>query len=69
MFTSVWDHVALYQCESEGVGLQYICWHCKNSFRCFGLLKIHSDPRCYGLCEDEAQAMRQVQPLVCLKQW
>ena len=31
----------------------------RNTFRCC----------CYGLCVEEAQAMRQVQPLVRLKQW
>lgn len=34
-----------------------------------GLRKIPSDSRCYGLCDVEAEAMRQVQPLAWLKRW
>lgn len=69
MFTLIWDHVALEPWESEGV--QFICWHCNNSFRCFGswLAENTFRCRCYGLCVDGAQAMRQVQPLAWLKQW
>lgn len=34
-----------------------------------GLLRNTFSCRCYGLCVDEVQAMRQVQPLAWLKQW